>query len=122
MRKNLDLVRYNVENMYEFNNTNNNNNLNASHAPNNKKAFTVVNLSEFVARVKGGLGAANKLAAKLNFKLKKEVFPNSNLFVFEKETVRKDDDQEAGAQHGRRVRRSMDLNDVQALENEPTVK
>lgn len=115
-RKNLDLLRYNVENMYQFNNT-----VNASHGPRDKNAFKVVNLSEFVAKVKGGLAAANKLAEKLNFKLKREVFPNSNLYVFEKETVRTDINQESAINHGRRVRRSIDLNDMQALVNEPMV-
>ena len=62
-----------------FNNNNHNNNRRRKASTSNTdyeeddNSFVVVNLSEFVARVKGGLKQAERIAKKFNLKLVKQV-------------------------------------------------
>lgn len=49
--------------------------------------MVVVNVSEFVAKVKGGLPSAKLIANRLNLKLVRQVFPDSDYFLFVQEYV-----------------------------------
>lgn len=57
--------------------------------PNDDKddEMVVVNVSEFVAKVKGGLPSAKLIANRLNLKLVRQVFPDSDYFLFVQEYV-----------------------------------
>ena len=61
--------------------------------PNDDKddEMVVVNVSEFVAKVKGGLPSAKLIANRLNLKLVRQVFPDSDYFLFVQEYVNESD-------------------------------
>lgn len=114
VHRNFDLINYNVEQMYRINATTRQHRQIMNH-------LTVVNLSEFVAKVKGGIKKATELADKFNLKLVKRVFDDSDYFLFEKETIQKD---KTGIYKntGKRVRRSLETDEVHTLQNEPMIE
>lgn len=85
-------------------------------------SFVLVDLSEFVARVKGGLKQAERIARKFNLKLVKQVFHGSNYFLFQQEIVNlKHKIQKQTNLNERRVRRSLNSDELHLIEKEPNV-
>ena len=125
-----------VEEIFSFNQT--------SGAERQHRDFAVIDLNEFVARVKGGIQEAERVAQKFNlklirqvtwlfFQLKKymfknnfiliwlKVFDDSNYFLFEKETVDSPKSLGKSTQKQYRIRRSLEIDEINLLENEPSV-
>ena len=115
-KKNFNDINYNIEKMFSIDKNNKtNSNLNFH------RQLTVVNLSEFVARIKGGVTEARVLAEKFNLKLVRRVFEDSNYFLFERETSNDDKNLIKNAENNQRIRRSLDDHEMKSLENEPMV-
>ena len=112
--KNFELFNYNVEKMY---------NVSSDSLQRNKnfhRQLSVTNLSEFVARIKGGIREAEELAQRFNLRLVRQVFVDSNYFLFEKE-IPNTEDQYKNSKIPLRIRRSLESDEIKDLESDPMV-
>lgn len=112
---NFDLINYNVEHMYNMQS-----NGSVQRNKNFHRQLTVTNLSEFVARIRGGIKEANELADRFNLRLAKQVFADSNYFLFEKET-QNTEAQFKDSKTSMRIRRSLESDEIKDLETDPMV-
>ncbi len=114
-KRNFDLFNYNVEKMYGA--------AQKADASLNQQAFSVISLSEFVAKVTGGLKQAEILAKKYDLKLVKQVFKDSDYFLFEKEIVEdRSADKNSSLNSNQRIRRSLETSEIQILTAEPKIE
>jgi len=89
----------------------------------NQQSFSVISLSEFVAKVTGGLKQAEILAKKYDLKLVKQVFKDSDYFLFEKEIVEdRSADKNSSLNSNQRIRRSLETSEIQILTAEPKIE
>jgi len=89
-----------------------------------RNPFSVVSVSEFVAKIKGGLDEAEKIAKKYNFKLVKQVFKDSDYFLFEKEVLDNKINDPKSSDVGSKIRkrRSLETSEMKILEEEPKIE
>jgi len=89
----------------------------------NQQSFSVISLSEFVAKVTGGLKQAEILAKKYDLKLVRQVFKDSDYFLFEKEIVEdRSTDKNSSLSSNQRIRRSLETSEIQILTAEPKIE
>lgn len=112
---NFDLINYNVEHMYNIQS-----NDSVQRNKNFHRQLSVTNLSEFVARIRGGVREAKELADRFNLRLVKQVFADSNYFLFEKET-QNTESQFKDSKTSIRIRRSLEGDVIEGLETDPMV-